>query len=160
MKTATTTTATVKFPAGKRFASNFQGGKDRINVVLTDASGEAIRLYGDCDDAALLALQKGDSVQLAHDGRAWLLLSAAPASPPPAAPAPQRPQAAHIPQPQQKSKEDARQDRRRYTAALVREYAEILDQVCAAMEPHNLADTLLKDIATSIFIQDARHFNL
>jgi hypothetical protein len=157
MKNITTTTATVAFPAGKFFPSQIDG-QPRCNVIFSLPNGGQAKVYGSDKDAALLALQKGQAVTLVHDGRAYSVADVQPsaaASPFPAAQplAPSQRQAAPA------DKAEIRQARRKYTQALVGEYAAIFQEVCNGMEKFSLKDSELKDISTSLFIQTVRHFN-
>ena len=81
MTTATITSATVKYAAGK---PKDYGKGPRINVVATTAAGEDVKVWGNADDAALASLTKKQSVQLLFDGKGYKLVETQPSSPTPA----------------------------------------------------------------------------
>jgi hypothetical protein len=62
----------VKYTAGQPKQTSYGM---RINVVLTLASGEEVKLWGDPGDPALTALTKGQQVQLAQNSKGnWQLV--------------------------------------------------------------------------------------
>jgi len=67
-------TGTVKFSAGKVFETQYG---QRINCVVSLANGEETKLWGNPDDSALLALKKGQQVQLMKDQKGYKLISEA-----------------------------------------------------------------------------------
>ena len=69
-------TATVKFPAGKTFTTQYG---DRVNAVLTLDDGEEIKLWGNPGDPNLTALKKGQQVAVVQDQKGWKLLNTPPA---------------------------------------------------------------------------------
>jgi hypothetical protein len=82
---------TVKYAAGP--ARETKNGP-RINVVVTLADGEEIKLWGDPGDPALTPLKKGNAVQLVKNakGTGYSLLDTSPttpAAPPAMVPAPE-----------------------------------------------------------------------
>ena len=81
MTTATITSATVKYAAGK---PKDYGKGPRINVVATTAAGEDVKVWGNADDAALASLTTKQSVQLLFDGKGYKLVETQPSSPTPA----------------------------------------------------------------------------
>lgn len=77
-QTLTIHTATVKFPAGKTF--NTQYG-DRVNAVLViPTTGEEVKLWGNPGDPTLTALKKGQQVAVAQDQKGWKLINTPPAA--------------------------------------------------------------------------------
>lgn len=74
------TTGKVKYTPGTPRDTQYG---PRINAVLTLPDGTEAKLWGDPDDASLLALKKGESVQLAKNAKGnWQLVSAAPVEAP------------------------------------------------------------------------------
>jgi len=112
-------TGTVKFSAGKAFQTKHG---DRINVVITLANGEETKLWGGPDDAALLALKKGQQVQLMRDTKGYKLIAEAqPEQAPQASPAsPQTPagnNGKRLPQPWSDDERERSQARLNNTAS-------------------------------------------
>ncbi|MCA1993001.1 MAG: hypothetical protein LDL41_13330 [Coleofasciculus sp. S288] len=71
-QTLALTTATVKYTPGQPRETQYGL---RINAVLTLPDGTETKLWGNPDDAALLALRKGQSVQLAKNQKGqWQLI--------------------------------------------------------------------------------------
>lgn len=71
MATATLVTATVKYTP--REPKDYGNGP-RINAVVTTATGEDVKVWGNADDEALKALSKKQSVQLLFDGKGYKLV--------------------------------------------------------------------------------------
>jgi hypothetical protein len=89
MASLTIVQGTVKYAAGP--ARETKNGP-RINVVVTLADGEEIKLWGDPGDPALTPLKKGNALQLVKNakGTGYSLLDTSPTTPAaPPAPAPE-----------------------------------------------------------------------
>jgi hypothetical protein len=80
MASLTIVQGTVKYAAGP--ARETKNGP-RINVLVTLADGEEIKLWGDPGDPALTPLKKGQSVQLVKNakGNGYSLLDTSPTTP-------------------------------------------------------------------------------
>ncbi len=140
--------------------SNFPGGAERAPVTFSSQTGDLQDWY---DASTLSRLQIGAIVALVpkQKGKGYLVADVQPSASPspfPAAPPLAAAQRQAVPAPA--DKEQARKARRKYTQALVGEYAAIFQEVSKGMEDFSLSDQLLKDVATSLFIQTVRHFNL
>ena len=152
----TVQTATVKFPAGKTFTTQYG---DRVNAVLTiPATGEEVKLWGNPGDPALTALKKGQQVAVVQDQKGWKLLNVPPAED---NPAPGNGNGngngkAHTP---------LEPDQKRAIAAYIDDIAGVYNycQKVAAtkcVDPSNPYEEDIRAIATTLFIQAVKKFNL
>lgn len=80
MSAITLVSATVKYPAGKTFDTQYG---QRINVVLALPDGTEHKEWSHPDDRFLRSLKKGDAVQVVKDGDRCKLLKAEDDLPPP-----------------------------------------------------------------------------
>ena len=144
-------TGTVKFGAGKTFQTQYG---ERVNCVITLASGEEAKLWGNPDDAALLALKKGQQVQLMKDQKGYKLISEA---------TPETPQAS----PQASSGSNGKRlpptwtdDERRAIAAKTEQQAKFLrychDQIKHQFDGTGLSEESLRTLTITLYIQSSK----
>jgi len=146
-------TGTVKFGAGKAFTT--QHG-DRINVVITLANGEEVKLWGNPGDATLTALKKGQQCQLMKDQKGYKLITEAQPEQPS-----QAPQATNgnngngkrLPQ-------TWSDDERRAIAAKTEQHAKFLrycyDQINAQFAGQPLSEESIRTLAITLYIQSSK----
>lgn len=147
-------TATVKFPAGKTFTTQYG---DRVNAVLViPQTGEEIKLWGNPGDPALTALKKGQQVAVVQDQKGWKLLNVPPTEDTPAPGNGNGNGKAHTPlEPEQK----------RAIAAYIDDIAGVYNyctKVAATkcVDPNDPYEENVRAIATTLFIQAVKKFNL
>lgn len=144
-------TATVKYAAGKVFATDYG---DRVNAVLTLGNGQEIKLWGN-PHSPVHALKKGQTCQVIYDRTKDVYKLLEPETQDePTAPA----QASEPPQePKPAGRWSA--DRKRAIAAEVENltdcYAFCFDQVVAKMGDRLGADDI-RQVATTVFLQALR----
>lgn len=146
-------TATVKFPAGKTFQTQYG---DRVNAVLViPTTGEEVKLWGNPGDPTLTALKKGQQVAIAQGDKGWRLLNTPPAED---SPAPQtgNGKIAHTP---------LTGDEKRAIASYVDQLADLYSycsKIAATkcVDPSNPYEEDVRAIATTLFIQTVKKFNL
>ena len=141
----------VKFGAGKAFQTQYG---ERVNCVITLASGEEAKLWGNPDDAALLALKKGQQVQLMKDQKGYKLISEA---------TPETPQAS----PQASSGSNGKRlpptwtdDEKRAIASRTEQQAKFLrycyDQINAQFAGQPLSEESIRTLAITLYIQSSK----
>lgn len=147
--------ATVKFPAGKTFQTQYG---ERVNAVLTLDDGEEIKLWGSPGDPTLTPLKKGQRVAVAQGDKGWRLLNT-----PPAEDSISRDEnngngktIAHTP---------LSADEKRAIAAYIDDIAGVYNyctKVAATkcVDPSNPYSEDIRAIATTLFIQAVKKFNL
>jgi len=153
----TVQTATVKFPAGKTFTTQYG---DRVNAVLViPATGEEVKLWGNPGDPALTALKKGQQVAIAQDQKGWKLLNTplSEVSHPAAENANGNGKTiAHTP---------LSADEKRAIASYIDQIADLYSY-CAKVaatkcaDPNDPYEENIRAIATTLFIQTVKKFNL
>ena len=148
----TVQTATVKFPAGKTFTTQYG---DRVNAVLViPATGEEVKLWGNPGDPALTALKKGQQVAIAQDQKGWKLLNT-PLSEDshPAVENRNGKAIAHTP---------LSADEKRAIASYIDQIADLYSYCTKVAAAKNLAEDGedARAIATTLFIQAVKKFNL
>jgi hypothetical protein len=152
-QTLTIHTATVKFPAGKTFTTQYG---DRVNAVLIiPATGEEIKLWGNPGDPTLSALKKGQQVAVAQDQKGWKLINTPPAAESPASEKPT----------QQRSIEFAPLSPadKQAIASYIDQLGDLYGYCQRVTATKNLAEGGGEDartIATTLFIQAVKKFNL
>jgi hypothetical protein len=143
------TTGKVKYTPGTPRDTQYG---PRINAVLTLPDGTEAKLWGDPDDASLLALKKGESVQLAKNAKGnWQLASAAPVE------APSNVQGAVMPTKPNQATQLLTDDEKRAIAAKVTENAELF-KYCLEQARQHCSEYLetsedLRSVATTLFLQ-------
>lgn len=147
-------TATVKFPAGKTFTTQYG---DRVNAVLTLDDGEEIKLWGNPGDPNLTALKKGQQVAVVQDQKGWKLLNTPPAEDShPAVENRNGKAIAHTP---------LSADEKRAIASYIDQIADLYSY-CAKVaatkcaDPNDPYEENIRAIATTLFIQTVKKFNL
>jgi hypothetical protein len=144
------TTAKVKYTPGTPRDTQYG---PRINAVLTLPDGTEAKLWGDPDDASLLALKKGESVQLAKNAKGnWQLASTAPVE------APSTPNNGNgtVTKPNQAT-QMLSDDEKRAIAAKVTENAKLM-KYCLQQAREHCSEYLetsedLRAVATTLFLQ-------
>jgi hypothetical protein len=141
------TTGKVKYTPGTPRDTQYG---PRINAVLTLPDGTEAKLWGDPDDASLLALKKGESVQLAKNAKGnWQLASA----PPVEAPS----NNTVTPTKPNQSTQLLSDDEKRAIAAKVSENAKLM-KYCLQQAREHCSEYLetsedLRSVATTLFLQ-------
>ena len=148
-------TATVKFPAGKTFTAQYG---DRVNAVLTLDDGEEIKLWGNPGDPNLTALKKGQQVAVVQDQKGWKLLNTPPAE---------------VSHPAVENNGNGKAithtplsaDEKRAIASYIDQIADLYSY-CAKVaatkcaDPNDPYEENIRAIATTLFIQTVKKFNL
>ena len=147
--------ATVKFPAGKTFTTQYG---DRVNAVLViPATGEEIKLWGNPGDPTLTALKKGQQIAVVQDQKGWKLLNTPLSEDSQAQPGNGNGNGkAHTP---------LDPDQKRAIAAYIDQIADLYSycsKVAATkcVDPSNPYEEDIRAIATTLFIQTVKKFNL
>lgn len=150
MASLTVHAGVVKFPAGKVFTTQYG---DRVNAVVTiQQTGEEIKLWGSPGDGTLTALKKGQQVSLAQDQKGWKLLSVPPAE-----------DAAPTSNGNGKRKEHTplTVEEKRAIASYIDELGDLFGYCQKVATAKNLGtEEEMRAIATTLFIQAVRKFNL
>lgn len=143
--------ATVKYPANQPKQTRFGM---RINVVLTSAEGEEIKLWGDENDASLKVLRKGQAVEVFKDKKGnWQLSNEKPAAQPAAGGGP-------LPELFQKPSKQVRENMMEFIKWEASVYKVCYLEAVTAMKDFDLDKYNLKDIATTLFLSAVRKYRL
>jgi hypothetical protein len=138
-------------------------GKMRINAVISLPDGTETTFWGDPGDKGILALRKGQPVEVYRDKKGMWQLSADPtaSAPYPAAqPLPPGPATTSQPKVFAKPSKELRQNMLEYIEFAGKLYKHCFDSVSDEMKDAGLKDEAVKDIATTLFISITRKFNL
>jgi hypothetical protein len=136
--------ATVKFPAGRVFESQFG---PRVNALLSLPDGSDIKVWGNPNDAALSVLQRGQAVKVLLDHRGKYKLLEAPQQPLKPSTAPK---AGHI----------MTDDDKRAIAERIQQEASLL-RYCLSVSKEKFADLItgeesFRALATTLFLRVTR----
>lgn len=147
-------TATVKFPAGKTFTTQYG---DRVNAVLViPTTGEEVKLWGNPGDPTLTALKKGQQVALAQDQKGWKLINTPPATD-------ARPTSENIGNEKAIAFTALSADEKKAVASYIDQLGDLYGYCQRVTVAKNLAENAGEDartIATTLFIQAVKKFNL
>ena len=147
--TATLVQATVKYTAGQ---PKDYGNGPRINAVVTLAGGEDVKVWGNADDPALLALRKKQAIQLLHDGKGYKLVQPEPSAPTAAPPTPSLDGPVMT--------DEAKRQIARYIDSMAPLYAYCYQQAQAQPGLQQAPDAAIQAAASSLFIAAQRRFGL
>jgi hypothetical protein len=131
----------VKFPARE---PRDYGYGERINVVVSLADGEEVKIWGKPGDP-IEGLSKGQPVTLAYDGKSYKLADSAPTAP-------------------DRSSPGIAADTKRAIASYVEDLAALyvfcFDTAAAKLSDRIQDADAIKDVATTLFLSACRKFNL